>query len=58
MTPVLATKGNRIGWWDGERFTPASPGRAFQLRCARFVQARRDLAGVTIVGYWNGSRAS
>lgn len=50
--PVLAQRGHRIGWWNGQRFTPASPGRAYQLRCAQFAAARAALAGVTIVGYW------
>lgn len=47
--PILAEKGRAIGWWDGRRFQAATPGRAFQLRSARFCQARRDLAGVVIL---------
>lgn len=51
--PILAQRGRQIGWWDGNRFTPASPGRAYQLRASQFCAARAALDGVTIVGYWN-----
>jgi hypothetical protein len=51
---VLAFKGDKIGQWDTHagRWVEPTPGRAFQLRCARFVAVRAMLADVAIVGVW------
>lgn len=54
MANVIAQRGDRIGWFDTDarHFTPASPGRAYQIKAARFAAARAALAGVVIVGCW------
>jgi hypothetical protein len=51
--PIFAQRGRQIGSWDGNRFTPFPPLMACLILAARAAQARADLAGVTIVGYWN-----
>ena len=33
----------QIGWWTGERFIRATPGRSYQLWCALSTNRRAEL---------------